>query len=133
MKEHVYRRTICCLVAVIMLFLGISAEASAIDSSFLRASNVKSATSASINAIDNIAQSEPACTIAMLQNGLNALRACVNGGFGRGQIRMASMFLMVANFLQFLVYQETEGKEDGQLFLCRSVVVDYIHQKDNGK
>lgn len=46
---------------------------------------------------------------------------------------MVSSAFLEEELLYRSIYQSSESKEDGQLFSCRSVIIDYIHQKDSGE
>lgn len=126
-------KIICCLIAVIVLFLGISTEVSVADSSFSRATNETSTTGQMIRSSEVVMEEAPVCTISMLQSGTKLIRSNMMNAMNRWQSRAMILFVVVGSILQFLFYQSAESKEDGQLFLCRSVIVNYIHQKDNGK
>lgn len=126
-------RFICCLLAIVLLFLGISVEIRNVDASFLRAKNEIGTTETIICSADHV-EEETVCTLNMLTNGNDILRGNVTSSMVRGQYRAILSFLIVGSFLQYLFYYQTaESKEDGQLFLCRTVVVDYIHLKDSGE
>lgn len=132
MNVKVSGKIICCLIAVIVLFLGIGAEVSATDSSFSRAINETSTTNQTLRSTEGILDEAPICTLSMLQDGMRGIHGNMTSVMNRWQDRTIVLFLVVGSFLQFLFYQSTESKEDGQLFLCRSVIVDYIHLKDSG-
>lgn len=131
MNAKMSRKILCCIVAVVLFILGISVEISAADSSFLDATNVTSTANQTLRSTEDIVEETPVCTPNMLQNSMNAIRGNMTSAT-RWQDRTMVLFLIVVSVLQFLFYQSTEAKEDGQLFLCRSVIVDYIHLKDSG-
>lgn len=127
------RKMICCLMAMILLFLGMSVELKSADTSFLCSKNHSCTTRTVIHAA-NYVEEKTVCTLNMLTNGNDVLRGNMTSSVIRGQYRAILVFLIVGSFLQYLFYyQSAESKEDGQLFLCRTVVVDYIHLKDSGE
>ena len=132
MREKVKGRYISCIFAVILFFLGIGAEITAVDSLSLHAifsDNTQSAISSSEEIIENAM----VCTTNMLRSEIRAGRTAKTGGIYQWQGKAVAVFLVVGNFLQFLYYQSSEGKEDGQIFSSRTMVVDYIHLKDSGE
>lgn len=133
MKVNVREKTICFILAIILFFLGMSVEISTADTSFSCSTNMKSTTESVIRSA-NYVEEETVCTLNMLGNGCDFLRANMSSTITKGQYRAILSFLIVGSFLQYLFYyQSAESKEDGQLFLCRTVVVDYIHLKDSGE
>lgn len=125
------KRIICCVMAVILLFVGMCVETSTTDSSFLRASKEASST---IRSASYIAEEVESCTTDMLGKGTSTLRLNVGNHGSKGQGKAIFIFLIVGAILQdLLYYQRTEGQDERQFVLCRSVAVDYIHQKDGGK
>lgn len=124
-------RLICCLIAVILFFMGMCIEKSITDSSFLCASNEVSST---IRSASYVADEVESCTTDMLGKGTSALRLSVGNHANRGQSKAVFIFFVVGVILQYLLYyQRAEGRDENQLVVCRSVAVDYIHQKDGGK
>lgn len=124
-------RIICCVIAVILFFMGMCVETSTIESSFSDASN---ATTSTIRSASFIADEEESCTTDMLGKGTSTLRLNVGNYAGKGQSKAVFIFLIVGAILQYLLYyQRAEGRDENQFVLCRSVAVDYIHQKDGGK
>lgn len=146
-------RIICCVFAVILFFLGIGVEVTTTNSSFLCSQKAIGSTStnnsesvantlhAMIYANRQIIEEAPVCTPSMLENRTEFLRANRLMSTLRRHSRVFFLILIAGIFLQYLLgrltqvnsYQGTECKEDGQLFLCRTVVVDYIHRKDSGE
>ena len=127
-------KNICCFLAAIILFLGMSVDISGTDSSFLCNSHIVNTTNETLQSL-SAGFSEPvACTLNMISAGAQTMRAVANGTTFRGQTKaQVTVFFVGAYFLYRSIYQSSESKEDGQLFLCRSIIVDYIHQKDSGE
>lgn len=124
---------LCCFLAVILLFLGMSVEVKNTNSSFLCSKTVIGGSRVTISMTDYM-EEEPLCTLNMLTNGSEIFRSNISNSMVRGSHRARLLFFIVGSFLQYLFfYQSAESKEDGQLFLCRTVVVDYIHLKDSGE
>jgi len=127
MKEKI----ICCVIATILIFIGMYVETPAIDSSF---SNASKSTNASISSVNHIAEDVESCTVDMLRRSTSVLRGYMENSGSRWNDRANLIFLVVGLFLQYLLYyQSMECKEDGQLLLCRSVAINYIHHKDGEK
>lgn len=134
MKVKKWKKNICCILATILLFFGMSGDVSVTDSSFLCTSNIASTTETSIAATEIGIIVPAVCTLNMLKGGSQAICSVVGGAVFRWQNKVYfSAFFLTAYLLYRSIYQSTESKEDGQLFLCRSVIVDYIHQKDSGE
>lgn len=134
MKVNEREKTICFVLAAILLFLGMSVEISTTNTSFSRVTNMENTTESMIRSAGSVVDGETVCTLNMLTNGSDFLRANMSSTITKGQYRAILSFLTVGSFLQYLFYYQTaESKEDGQLFLCRTVVVDYIHLKDSGE
>lgn len=134
MRVNAREKTICFVLAIILLFLGMSVEMSAFDTSFSRTTNMESTTESMIRSVDPVVDGETVCTLNMLGNSSDFLRLHMPSSITKGQYRAILSFLTVGSFLQYLFYYQTaESKEDGQLFSCRTVVVDYIHLKDSGE
>ena len=122
----------CCLFAVILFFMGIGVEVSAVDSLSSR-TIFSDYSQSSISSTEEIVTNEMVCTTNMLRSEIRAGRTVKTGGIYQWQGRAVAVLFVVGNFLQFLYYQSSEGKEDGQLFSSRTVIVDYIHLKDSGE
>lgn len=123
-------RIICYMVAVIMFFMGMCLETTKADSSFSCATN---ATATTLSSVDYISADVDNCTLDMLNKPTLSIRGNMSSSISRWQGRMV-LFFVVGLGLQYLFYyQSEECKEDGQLLLCRSVAVNYIHQKDGEK
>lgn len=128
------RNYICIVLAVACVFLGIGAAMPALDSASLCASNSEGALDSFLYSVNNTIEEPPVCTLTMLNHGADAIRGNMNGSFLRWQGRDVLLFLVVGCSLQYLFcYQSSESKEDGQLFSCRSLIVDYIHTRDSGE
>ena len=128
-----FEKQICFIIAFGMFFAGMCLEVVETDSSFLCAKNTY-AESSVLEAEDYLLEEMSAFTLDMMYNGTSAICR----GLGQSMIRWRGsgilLFCIVGMFLQYLFYyQSTECKEDGQLLLCRSVAVKYIHQKDGEK
>ena len=122
----------CCLFAVILFFLGIAAEVFAVDSLPLHAI-FSDYSQSSISSTEEIVANDMVCTTNMLRSEIRVGRTVKTGGIYQWQGRTVAVLFVVGNFLQFLYYQSSEGKEDGQLFACRTMIVDYIHLRDSGE
>lgn len=134
MKVKKWEKNICCILATILIFLGMSGEGTIADSFFSCAFNIAGNTETSIYAEDTGITVPAVCTISMLKSGSQTIRSAAGGYTYRWQNKLYfSVFCAAAYLLYRFMYQSAESKEDGQLFLCRSVIVDYIHQKDSGE
>ena len=122
-------RYISFAIAIILLVLGIRLAMPETDSSFLCTKNTFDVTTFQA---DNLIKETPMCTVTMLNDGMSMMRN-VSTTITRWRDKAKVIFLLLGVFLQYRFYQSTECKEDGQLFLCRTVVVDYIHLKDSGE
>lgn len=124
---------ICCMLATILLFMGIGVAMSANNSSSLCTENTTAFTDAVLSSVEYGIEEPTVCSLSMLNNSASIVQNSMTGMI-RWQDRGILMFFIVGSFLQYLFYyQSAECKEDGQLFLCRSAVVDYIHLKDSGE
>lgn len=135
MKQETRDRVICCLMAFILLTMGMCVETTTADSSFSR---VSECTSESICAMSYISEQVEPCTTDMLGKRAVSFRSDLGRTANRTQNRTQSKAILicttVGTILQgLLYYQRTEYKEDGQLLLNRAVAVNYIHQKDGGE
>ena len=128
------KRYICLVMVFILFFLGMGIDVSNTDSSF-------SYNSSYINAQETYPQetevsvfSPAICTLNMIRGGSQSLYNVSNSAIIRYHNKVYfSAFFLIAYLLYRSIYQSSECKEDGQLFLCRSVIIDYIHQKDSGE
>ncbi len=131
MNAEIKQKIICCVLATIIFLWGISVVVTTANSSFLSSINVKSTTNTILCSTDHIMKESVVCIPSMLNKSMDAIRSRAGGSW---QNKSVYLFLVVGCFLQYLFYyQSAESKEDGQLFLCRSVIVDYIHLKDSGE
>lgn len=132
MKVKMNGKSICCLLAVILFFMGIGVEVSAVDSLSSRTifSDYGQST---IDSHEEVMVDSAVCTPNMLRSEMRLSRGSKLNNIVRWQMKSAVVFLVVGNLLQFLFYQSLEGKEDGQLFACRTMIVDYIHLRDSGE
>ena len=120
-----YEKQICFIMVIVMFFVGMCLEMAETDSSFLYA-NLVNAEADAIEAENYVMDQETVFALDMMHNRI--LTIC------RGLGNTILFFSIVGISLQYLFYyQSSEIKEDGQLFLCRSVAVRYIHQKDGEK
>lgn len=127
-------KLICCILASILWFLGFGVVLSTTESSFLFADNISSSTENTIRSDEQVVGETRVCTLSMLHQNMEILRGNTIDSMTRWKNREFLLFLVVGWFLQYLFYyQSEESKEDGQLFLCRSAIVDYIHLKDSGE
>ncbi len=126
-------KIICCLIAIVLFFLGMSVDVNNADDSFLYSKNELKSAETTIRSVNHM-EEETVCTLNMIANRNDVFRSNIASFMVKGQYRAILSFLIVGSFLQYLFYyQSAESKEDGQLFLCRTVVVDYIHLKDSGE
>lgn len=125
-------RIICCMLTAIMFFVGMCLEICETDSSF---SYKDSMHLEEIVSCENyVVEDVEACTLDMLNQGFVSARSITVNSMSRWQSKAILLFLIVGEFLQYLFYyQSEECKEDGQLLLCRTVAVKYIHQMDGQK
>lgn len=131
-------KLICCIIAVILFFSGMCLEVIETDSFFAYGMNE---TDATIYSADYIEDTLAICTVDMLRGGASVIRGSMSESDARWQSKVLLMSLFGGLFLQYLLgrlmqagaYQSEEFKEDGQLFLCWGVAVNYIHQKDGEK
>lgn len=131
MMQMTIEKKVCCIMAVILLLSGMCVENFNADSSFLR---VSEETSSTMRSASYVADEIASCTTDMLGKGNISIRTNVSNQVNRVQSRMILLFLYVGAILQYLLYyQSSEHRENGQLSLCRSMAVDYIHQKDGEK
>lgn len=127
-------KLICCILALVLCFLGFGVTMSITESSFLCAQKSGIFTETTICSDEDIIEEICVCTVSMLYQGMESIRGNVVGTITRWQNRQFLLLFVVGWFLQYLFYyQSEECKEDGQLFLCRSAIVDYIHLKDSGE
>ena len=132
MKVEWKERIICCLLAVILCFMGMCVETTTISSSVSYAFSENEST---LQPVSYIVEEAASCTPNMLSKTNNIfVRNNTANSSNRWNSKAALVVLLAGAFLQDLFYyQNAQGREDGQLFLCRSVAVDYIHLKDSGE
>ena len=127
------KRLVCYILVIALLFLGVSVGEKYADASFVYPENEIS-TTGTIMSASSYVEKEDVCTLNMLSGSNSVLRSNFTDSMLRGSYRDILSLFIVGSFLQYLFYYQTaESKEDGQLFLCRTVVVDYIHLKDSGE
>ena len=125
-------KIICCFLAIIMFFMGMCLETTKADSSFSCAAI--SLSDATISSVDYITDDVETCTLDMLNKSTVSVRGNMANAMNKWQSRAVLIFFIAGISLQYLFYyQSAECKEDGQLLLCRSVAINYIHQKDGEK
>ena len=128
MKEKI----ICCILAGIMFFMGMCLDTVEADSSF--SCSTKGISDATISSVDYIVDDVETCTPDMLNKSTISIRGNAANAVNKWQSRAVLLFFIAGISLQYLFYyQSSECKEDGQLLLCRSVAINYIHQKDGEK
>lgn len=134
-KMQLFRKLICMLIVIILFFRGIGVVSVTSGSSFSDSVNVSDIMSEVLYAVDYVVEEPVVCIPAMLSKGFSfSSHIAVAGNTIRWQNREVLLFLVVGVFLQYLFsYQSAEGREDGQLFLCRKMIVDYIHRMDSGE
>lgn len=126
-----FEKHICLIVVIAMFFIGMCLENAETDSSFLCTRNIESD---AIEAENYVMDTTTVCTLDMIHNGTSSICRVLGSPMMRWQGSAILLFCIVGMFLQYLFYyQSCECKEDGQLLLCRSVAVKYIHQKDGEK
>lgn len=131
MMQKTRDRVICCMMAFILLAMGMCVETTMTDSYF---SYTSESTSASIRAMSYISEQEEPCTTDMLGKRTVAVRSDLGRSVNRAQNKTILICIAVGTILQGLLYfQRTGYQEDGQLLLNRAVAVNYIHQKDGGE
>ena len=118
------KRYICCLLATIILFLGICLNIMETDSFFLCDSTVSTGTQ--ISAVDVIIDDETPCTSEMLGRNRSIQF--------RGQYRTVLLSLFVGITLQCLfLLQGTEQYEFVEMVHSDAVTIAYIHRTDGEK
>ena len=128
-----YEKPICLIIVIAMFFVGMCLEMAKTDSSFLCANTINMESNA-IEAENYVMDKTTECTLNMIHNGTSVVCRGLGNSMMRWQGSAIMLFCIVGMFLQYLFYyQSSECKEDGQLLLCRSVAVKYIHQKDGEK
>ena len=128
-----YEKLICLIIVIGMFFTGMCLEMVQTDSSFLCAKNMDAEASL-IEADSLLMDEESVFTLDMIHNSTSAICRGMSNASIKWQGSAVLLFSIVGMFLQYLCYyQSCECKEDGQLLLCRSVAVKYIHQKDGEK
>ena len=128
-----YEKQICLIIVIAMFFAGRCFEMLETDSSFLCAKNAYVSSDA-IEADSYVVESTAICPLNMIYNGTTTICRNLGNSVMRWQGSAVLLFCIVGMFSQYLFYyQSCECKEDGQLLLCRSVAVKYIHQKDGEK
>lgn len=131
MERELREQIICCMMAAILLFMGMSVDAKAAKSSVYCGTTEENAY---LSSVSYIVEDVVICTPGMLIKN-NILVARVNTAPSVLKWnRMVPLIPILGTFLQYLfLYQKAESKEDAQLFLCRSLIIDYIHLKDSGE
>lgn len=120
------------ILAMLICFLGIGVEMTTNNSSLCTKNTAD--TSALSVYLEEDKLTEPLLGEFFITNHNVNAKNFVSASNVRWQNRTYLLVLIVGSFLQYLFcYQSAECKEDGQLFLCRSAIVDYIHLKDSGE
>ena len=132
MKVKMNGKSICCLLAVILFFMGIGAEITAVDSLSLH-TYFSNASQSAIGSSEEVSTDVLMCTPSMLRSEMRASRGYRAGSLLQWQAKSAAVLFVVGNLLKFQYYQSSEGKEDGQIFSSRTRIVDYIHLRDSGE
>ena len=129
MKQERRKQTICYIMAVILLFVGMSVDKTIAKSSFFSVDTPEKSYVCSVNYI--IEDAVIVTPGMLIRNNILVFRRNTMPSVLKWN-RIVSLIL--ENFAQYLLgYENTESKEDAQLFLCRSIIVDYIHLKDSGE
>ncbi len=129
--SDVQKRILCCLTALIILFAGLPLEMEQMDSFAFCTQN---SSNSYVEPVSYIADDEPVVTLSMLKQPVLTSRVV--------EMRLATKLVTrlifqaismdtLRHILSFYQYEET--KEDGQLFLCRCVAIDFIHLMDGEK
>ena len=126
-------KLICIIIVIGMFFSGMCLEFTQIDSSFLCAKDMDA--EGSLLEEDSLLVSGASIfTLDMMRNSTSLICRELGNSSARHHGGIVLLFSVVGAFSQYLFfYQSCECKEDGQLLLCRSVAVKYIHQKDGEK
>ena len=129
----VYEKQICLIIAFVMFFAGMCLDIPEADASFCCTNN-EEASAYVFEEESSVLTEASVCTLSMIYNGTASLCRGLSNSLLRGHGGTVILLSIVGFFLQYLFYyQSEECKEDGQLLLCRSVAVKYIHQKDGEK
>ena len=129
MRQERRKQMISCVMAVILFFVGMSVDKTMVKSSFFGVYTQEKNYLCSVN---YITEDAVIVTPGMLikNNILIFHENTISSTLKWNRI----VPLILGNFGQYLFgYENTESKEDAQLFLCRSIIVDYIHLKDSGE
>lgn len=126
-------KLIYCILAAIMLFIGICQDTTETDSLFLCA-NLEYANVA-ISSVDYLGENTEPCTSEMI--GKNNSMTSLRGELGRSVVRWdrnVMLFAIVGAILQYLLYLRSTSKgEYYEILHSGTVAVDYIHHKDGEK
>ncbi len=126
-------KLICCIIAAILLFMGMCQDIAETDSSFL-CTDLEYANTA-ISSVDCITESADSCTSEMI--GKNNSMWSLHGEFVRNVIRWDKSVLlsMIAGaLLQYLLYfYSIINGQCYEILHSGTVAVNYIHHKDGEK
>ncbi len=126
-------RYICCLLATILCFLGMSVELTNTDSTFLCALEYSNTSHISMISADTGVTENVECTLNMLK-GSHSLQNAMSNTASKVRIRtFVYISFCIATVWYLSISQKTECKENFEHICCKSVAVDYIHRKDSGE
>ncbi len=129
--SDIQKRILCCLTALIILFAGLPLEMEQMDPFAFCTQN---SSSSYVEPVSYIANDQPLVTLSMLKQPLLTARV-VESHFGTRLVTRLILQAVSVDTLRHILsfYQYEETKEDGQLFLCRCVAIDFIHLMDGEK
>ena len=133
MRVENTKRYICCVLAAIVLFLGMCVDTVEADSFFLYSSSVS--TDAHISSAQVISNEDTSCTNEMLgRNKPMQFRNLYQRNTSSEQYRNLLLSFIVGAILQYLfLLQVAEHYVSNQLIHSDTVTITYIHQTDGEK
>lgn len=127
-------KIVCYILTVVMSFWGMNIAVAITHSSFSHITKAASAVSETISADEHITEADVVYIPNLMNQITGFMRNNTTNTSVRWQDRVVLLFWVVGVFQQYLFYyQSAECKEDGQIFSCRTAIVDYIHLKDSGE
>lgn len=126
-------RFICCMLAAILLFMGMCLDTTETDSSFLYANAER--TGEALSSVEYIFESADSCTAEMI--GKKGSMSSIRGELSRNIMRWDRSILLsiiVGAILQYLLYfYSTVGGRYREILRSSTVAINYIHHKDGEK